>query len=299
MAAASGLPSQVVGGGERIPVSAPGAGIGRTPNSSKRSIRWSKAFAEAFKAEKLLAQRTKRLPGLIRDELKALDVDEDTIEAIVTRVPEIGSESDRERGRAQEDKEGPLENRQLIFVGHNELRPLAEKLLTLYQDQGKQKWDKMKIGDITKALRASLPRSVDIAMFGRMTTSDAFEDIQAAVQVAHALSVNALAQEFDYFTAVDDISGESGAGMIGDVEYNSSTYYKYYNIHWEQLCENLGGDTEVARRAVLAFLDGSRLLGGGSDRRLMVKVKMRDLRQYSAGSLSREAAVKRVTVTER
>jgi hypothetical protein len=51
--------------------------------------------------------------------------------------------------------------------------------------------------------------------------------------------------------------------------------------------------------AVLAFLDGSRLLGGGSsERRLMVKIRMRDLRQYSAGSLSREAAVKRVTVTE-
>jgi len=51
--------------------------------------------------------------------------------------------------------------------------------------------------------------------------------------VAHALSANALAQETDYFTAVDDISGESGAGMIGDVEFNSSTYYKYLNVHWK------------------------------------------------------------------
>ena len=94
-------------------------------------------------------------------------------------------------------------------------------------------------------------------MFGRMTTSEAFEDVQAAVQVAHALSTNALAQEFDYYTAVDDLSGESGAGMIGDVEFNSSTYYKYLNVHWEQLVKNLGGDAAVARQAVLALLEAA------------------------------------------
>jgi CRISPR system Cascade subunit CasC len=223
----------------------------------KRSIRMSEVFEEAFEEQDLLAKRTKRLPGLIRDELEAVGVDSETIEAIINRVPEIGSESGRERGRRTEEDEGPLETRQLIFIGQNELRPTAEKLLQIYQEQGEKKWAEMKIADITKELGASLPRSVDVAMFGRMTTSDAFEDVQAAVQVAHALSVNALEQEFDYFTAVDDISGESGAGMIGDVEYNSSTYYKYFNVHWEQLCENLGGDVQVARRAVLALLEAA------------------------------------------
>jgi CRISPR system Cascade subunit CasC len=221
----------------------------------KRSIRMSETFAKAFKDDGLLAVRTKRLPGLIRDELMAMDVDEDIIKDIVIRVPEIGSESGRDRGKVEEGK--TLETRQLIFIGQNELRPLAEKLLALYEEQGAKKWAKMQIADITKAMGASLPRSVDVAMFGRMTTSDAFEDVQAAVQVAHALSINALEQEFDYFTAVDDISGESGAGMIGDVEYNSSTYYKYLNVHWEELCKNLGSDTEVARRAVLALLEAA------------------------------------------
>ena len=223
----------------------------------KRSIRMSETFEQAFKEGGLLAVRTKRLPGLIREELEAMEIDTDMIDAIVNRVPEIGSESGRGRGRRTEEDESPLETRQLIFIGQNELRPIAEKLLEIYQEQGEKKWAKTKIADITKELGASLPRSVDVAMFGRMTTSDAFEDVQAAVQVAHALSVNALEQEFDYFTAVDDISGESGAGMIGDVEYNSSTYYKYLNVHWEQLCENLGDDIEVARRAVLALLEAA------------------------------------------
>jgi len=223
----------------------------------KRSIRTSETFAEAFKDDELLAVRTKRLPGLIRDELEAMDVGEEVIKEIVLRMPEIGSESGRGRGKVEEDEDGVLETRQLIFIGQNELRPMAEKLLALYEEQGAKKWAKMKIKDIAKSLGASLPRSVDVAMFGRMTTSGAFEDVQAAVQVAHALSVNALEQEFDYFTAVDDISGESGAGMIGDVEYNSSTYYEYFNIHWEGLCENLGDDAEVARQAVLALLEAA------------------------------------------
>lgn len=51
--------------------------------------------------------------------------------------------------------------------------------------------------------------------------------------------------------------------------------------------------------AVVAFLDSRPLLGGGEGSRLMLKVKMRDLRQHSAGALSRDAVIKRVIVEER
>jgi hypothetical protein len=51
--------------------------------------------------------------------------------------------------------------------------------------------------------------------------------------------------------------------------------------------------------ALLAFLDDNRLFGADSGTRLMVKVRARDLRQYSAGSLSRDAVAKRVIVEER
>ncbi len=221
----------------------------------KRSIRHSTAFTEAFKDNGLLATRTRRLPSLIDDELKAMNIDDKSRAAIVARVPEIGRES--EKGGGTKTEEGEMETKQLIFLSPNELHPLAEKLLALYQEHGDKGWPKVKIGDITKALGKSVPRSVDVAMFGRMTTSAAFEDMEAAAQVAHSLTTNAITQEFDYFTAVDDISGESGAGMIGDVEFNSATHYKYLNVHWEQLVENLGGDTEIARQAVLALLEAA------------------------------------------
>ena len=224
----------------------------------KRSMRKSVTFEQAFKQAGLLGDRTKRLPGKIYEALQEMEVDETIVQAIVARVPEIGRESAK-RGSKEESEKSltETETKQLIFIGANEVAPLAEKLLALYQEHGDKKWAKLKIADVTKALGKSVPRSVDIAMFGRMTTSAAFEDVQAAVQVAHALSANALAQEFDYFTAVDDISEQTGAGMIGDIEFNSSTYYKYLNVHWEQLLENLGGDEDIARQAVLALLQAA------------------------------------------
>jgi CRISPR system Cascade subunit CasC len=110
-----------------------------------------------------------------------------------------------------------------------------------------------------KALGESLPRSIDIAMFGRMTTSQAFKNVQASVQVAHALSANALKIEFDYYTAMDDLKpdGVPGADMIGDVEFNSCTYYKYINISWDGLLSNLGKENAIARRAVPALLEAA------------------------------------------
>ncbi|MHB1295320.1 MAG: type I-E CRISPR-associated protein Cas7/Cse4/CasC [Anaerolineae bacterium] len=232
----------------------------------KRSIRRSEAFIAAFKADGWLGTRTKGLPGLIEQELLALSAEPEEMLAIVGRVPEIGRESSKgqkesDESEDQEETETPeaheTATKQLIFLGQDELPRLAEKLLNLYRTYGAKKWGKAKIEDITKALGKSVPRSVDIAMFGRMTTSVAFEDVHAAVQVAHAFSTNALVQEFDYYTAVDDLSGESGAGMIGDVEFNSSTYYKYVNVHWEQLCTNLGGAVDVAKRAVAALLEAA------------------------------------------
>lgn len=231
----------------------------------KRSIRRSETFAEAFSDGGLLAVRTKLLPQLINAELELLGVDDAARDAIIKRVPEIG-QKDKKGSEAEEAVEspsasapavaGPLETRQLIFIGADEAQRLAQQLWQLYQQSGPKGFAKLKINE---SLTHSLPRSADIAMFGRMTTSAAFEDVHAAVQVAHALSTNAVTQEFDYFTAVDDISGESGAGMIGDVEFNSSNYYKYLNIHWEQLLQNLAGDVEVARQAVVALVEAAAL----------------------------------------
>lgn len=230
----------------------------------KRSIRRSDVFRDAFAAEGLLGHRTQLFPLLLRERLEAMDVPTETVEAIVRRAPEFGRESTK--GPAKEEKEDGVEQgeavdadnktAQLIFLSDAEMDDMARKLVDLYDETGDKAFAKMKIEEITRRLGPSAPRSVDIAMFGRMTTSGAFQDVHAAVQVAHALSTHRVTHEFDYYTAVDDISGESGAGFIGDTEFNSATYYKYLSVHWDGLVRNLQ-DEAIARRAVQALIDAA------------------------------------------
>jgi CRISPR system Cascade subunit CasC len=116
--------------------------------------------------------------------------------------------------------------------------------------------------DLQQALKALLDggKAVDLALFGRMLADVPEANIDAASQVAHALSTHAVSMEFDYYTAVDDLRPEdtSGADMIGTVEFNSACFYRYSNVNLRQLTErNLGGDAELARQALRAFLLGS------------------------------------------
>jgi CRISPR system Cascade subunit CasC len=242
----------------------------------KRSIRKSQVFEESFKDGGLLGERTRQLPTMIQDELSKITDDKEAIAAIVARVPEIGRESKKKNKDQDEsnepDEETPDEGeseetaagatKQLIFIDRKkEVRPLAEKLLAIFKKVGAKDWGKLKIPEITKDLDPSIPRSIDIAMFGRMTTSQAFKNVQASTQVAHALSTNALKTEFDYYTAMDDLKPDDtpGADMIGDVEFNSCTYYKYINVSWNGLLSNLGGEENIsiARQAVLALLEAA------------------------------------------
>ncbi len=65
--------------------------------------------------------------------------------------------------------------------------------------------------------------------------------------------------EFDFYTAVDDLQpeAETGAGMMGTIEFNSACFYRYANIDCKQLKENLGGDTELAKKTIEAFIRAS------------------------------------------
>ncbi len=246
----------------------------------KRNIRYSDIF-KTLDTDGLLGKRTKTLPSLLQAKFAEMKVDDETTKAILSRLPEIvrgstkgdkkgdddGASEELENENLQDNPEAPGKDeviKQLIFLDiKTELDTFAKKLLDAYQLAGNnpKKWAGLKIKELMKQLGESLPRSVDIALFGRMTTSQAFKNVQAAAQVAHALSTNALKTEFDYYTAMDDLKpgNEPGADMIGDVEFNSCTYYKYLNVHWENLVEHLGDDKEVALRAVLALLEAAAL----------------------------------------
>jgi len=90
----------------------------------------------------------------------------------------------------------------------------------------------------------------DIALLGRMTTSDAFPDVKAALQVAHAISTNPIELEFDYFSAIDDLDTK-GFAMAGHIPYNSACFYKYFSIDTDQLRVNLNPHFKTNLKEIL------------------------------------------------
>jgi CRISPR system Cascade subunit CasC len=99
-------------------------------------------------------------------------------------------------------------------------------------------------------------KSADLALFGRMLADLPGKNVDAACQVAHAISTNKIhSMEMDYYTAVDEINNDNpGADMIGTVEFNSACFYRYANLDLGQLADNLQGDADLARKTVEAFL---------------------------------------------
>lgn len=110
--------------------------------------------------------------------------------------------------------------------------------------------------DDLKLLRK--PRqAADIAMFGRMLASSPAFNVEAAVQVAHAITIHKVAVEDDYFSAVDDLSrGEEdvGAGHIGEAGFGAGVFYLYLCINRELLLENLGNDATLTTKTLEALV---------------------------------------------
>ncbi len=124
----------------------------------------------------------------------------------------------------------------------------------------KDAWKKKKeYKNFQKFLREIKPKkpAPDIALFGRFVSDNSNMDVEAACQVSHAISTHKSIMETDYFTAVDDLltKEESGAGMIDVVEYNGACYYRYANVDFGKLKENLGyTNADLAAATVTGFV---------------------------------------------
>jgi len=109
-------------------------------------------------------------------------------------------------------------------------------------------------------LIAKITSAFDIAMFGRMLASSPVHNIEAAVQVAHAITVHEVAVEDDYFTAVDDLNRgkeDMGAGHIGETEFAAGVFYLYACINRDLLVKNLGGDKALADKALVTLVEAT------------------------------------------
>lgn len=164
---------------------------------------------------------------------------------------------------AGEDPKKPSKTKTILFLGQTEIAAIADILI--------KNWDAIapglagktpalpkkdpNIGKVIEKSLATTGKPGDVALFGRMMASLPSVNVDAAVQMAHAISVNKLQQEFDFFTAVDDLSDtsdldgnddDSGADHLGETGYNSSAYYRFTVVDTQQLQKNLGGNEQVA-----------------------------------------------------
>lgn len=219
----------------------------------KRAIRNAPSFAETTKVES--GVRTKYLVHQLK---KAMPEERPEVEAVLTDlITKLYAKLDKGKSSV------------LLYISPNEQQRIAQSVNGNWEKLANPKQREATIGELVKTLqkefkdRTSAP---DIALYGRMLAEYPELNINAASQVAHALSTHRVSMEMDYFTAVDDLKKEfgadedkTGAGMIGFTGYDSACYYRYARLDWEQLVANLGGkDAEaLARRTVEGFLRAS------------------------------------------
>lgn len=116
------------------------------------------------------------------------------------------------------------------------------------------------VGEISVKDELMRGHPLDVALFGRMVADLPAINVDAATQVAHAISTHPIDLEFDYFTAVDDekntnADDDAGAAMIGTIEFNSSTLYRYATLGLDQLVDNMGGADALVVDGVSRFVD--------------------------------------------
>ena len=149
-------------------------------------------------------------------------------------------------------KDAPPESGYLLFLSTSQIARLAGLAIASARDGGAL--DAKTVKRIFKEAHA-----VDIALFGRMVADDTDLNVDAACQVAHAISTHAAENEYDFFTAVDEKNRseeeDAGAGMMGTVEFSSATMYRYATVNVDLLRHNLG-DSEATLRALEVFVRG-------------------------------------------
>lgn len=189
----------------------------------KRAIRQAESFAETVGeaiADRSKQMRDKKLiPYLLKKGLGQTDAEK--------------TADDFRRELAKDDKKPNLTSVGLYFGDHE-----LFSLLDAYRG-GDKRWKE-------KGKR----KSADVCLFGRMLAEAADLNVDAAAQVAHAISTHKLSQEMDYWTAADDLKDRSGgedagAGMLGTAEFNASLFYRYACINLGELGRNLGEKTEA------------------------------------------------------
>ena len=237
----------------------------------KRALRTSDFVAERL-ADRI-STRSLHIPQMLFDEMKGGYEGDDVerLERLCGAVTHALGEPDKDYGKAN-DQADPLKTKQIVFLTPDEIARIRALVAAKMADGTRLTGKAVKEFGDTIARSTGLDKrptdAVDMALFGRMTTDDAasFAAVDAAMQVAHPIATHTTVTETDYFTAVDDWKARGGSGgdtdtrgsgHIGEVDFNSAVYYKYFSCDVEQLVKNMGGNREVALDGLAVILEAA------------------------------------------
>jgi len=218
-----------------------------------------------------LASRTKMIVDGLLERLMPDDDLKDQARAIAVEFARVYSSK-----KGKMDTKKPEQTSVLLYMAEQELDEVADYLRALPWAETVSEianLDSKKTKPETRVNKSPLAKYVkkwitdtkgrtsapDIALFGRMLADRPETNIDAACQVAHAISTHAIdgRTPIDYFTAVDDLKTDPGAGFLDVAYFNSACFYRYARVDFGQLKKNLGDDHDLACRSVEAFLRAS------------------------------------------
>ena len=216
----------------------------------KRAIRTSPLFAATTGVD--IGARTRWISQTVCEALEARSKPETESETVATRFARAYTQKmdNKEKSRTAV----------LVYISPAELQEIVQALLDGWDAIVPESKESEKLlGDLAKEVLKGYETTSapDIALFGRMLAiKPSTKILDAACQVAHAISTHRVTMEMDFFTAVDELNPDdtAGAGMMGFTGFDSPCFYRYARIDWGQLVENLDGDTALARRTVEGFL---------------------------------------------
>jgi len=254
----------VFGGTQRLRVSS---------QSLKRAWRTSDVFATAL----TIGTRTKEIGNYVFKALVEKHVTETDADVIAKKVaavfgkskakaddpatdepekasvPAVAKKGGRKGSAAEGAPQNPEEGRKTEQLAHISIGEKAaiDQLVQRVADKG------IVTEPDYQALLSDGHGTPDIALFGRMLAASPKHNVEAAAQVAHAISVHRVTVEDDYFTAVDDLNDGSedvGAAHVGTSEFAAAVFYHYVCVNRTLLIESLNEKPALADETIKSLL---------------------------------------------
>ena len=216
---------------------------------------WKRAMRQSFKESfgDNVGIRTLRVVDLIANKIveknPSLDIDE--AQSMAGKLLETyGIKLKENKTKKSKESDSKISGA-LMFITSKHTELLADLILSEEYGSMDPKTLKAAVKDIMMS-----NNSPDIILFGRMLADDPSLNVDASCQIAHAISTHKVENEYDYFTAMDDLSPEdtAGAGMIGTVEFNSSTLYRYATLAVHELAAGYVESNEIILDTIREYI---------------------------------------------